>query len=157
MSSTGWLRLVSGVVRRIPIKQAAVTLIIALVVTTVLVWTRGQGITWAPGGKCQQGMIASSQEKSGMLAKLARSYNNSGPTVGSPLDPVCVNVDVKEVYSGDAEAALENNWRGRKKEERPDVWAPASSAWVQLLRARGRGPAGLIPDDYYQYPLFSSP
>ena len=157
MSSTGWLRLISGVVRRIPIKQAAVTLIVALLLTSVLVWTRGHGLIWAPGGKCQQVVIASSQEKSGMLAKLAKSYKNSGPTVGSPLNPVCVNVDVKEVYSGDAEAALENYWKGRKKEERPDVWAPASSAWVQLLRARARGPTGLIPDDYYQYPLFSSP
>ena len=157
MSSTGWLRLISGVVRRIPIKQAAVTLIVALLLTSVLVWTRGHGLIWAPGGKCQQVVIASSQEKSRMLAKLAKSYNNSGPTVGSRLNPVCVNVDVNEVYSGDAEAALENNWKGQKKEERPDVWAPASSAWVQLLRARARGPTGLIPDDYYQYPLFSSP
>jgi len=155
MSSTGWLRLVSGVVRRIPIKQAAVALIVALLLTTALIWTRGQGIIWAPGGKCQQVVIASSQEKSRMLEELATSYNNSGPTVGSPLNPVCVNVEVIQVNSGDAEAALENNWKGQKT--RPDVWAPASSAWVQLLRARGPRPAGLIPDDYYQFTLFSSP
>src|SRR2546426_8129651 len=133
MSPNGWLRLVSGVVRRIPIKQAAVTLIVALLLTTVLVWTRGQGIIWAPGGKCQQVVIASSQEKSVMLDKLAKSYNKTGPTVSSQLDPVCVNVEVIQVTSGDAESALENNWKGQKK--KPDVWAPASSAWVQLLRA----------------------
>jgi Ca-activated chloride channel family protein len=38
------------------------------------------------------------------------------------------------VNSGDAEVALEQGWRGQLS-ERPDVWAPASSAWVNLLAA----------------------
>ena len=156
MRSTGWLRLISGVVRRIPIKQAAATLIFALLLTTVLVWNREQGLFWAPGGKCQQVVIASSQEKYDMLRKISVSYNDSGPTVGSPLNPVCVKVKVNQVNSGDAEAALENNWNGQLT-TRPDVWAPASSAWVQLLKARAPGQKGLIPDNYYYKTLFRSP
>ena len=132
MSSTGWLRLISGVVRRIPIKQAAVTVIVALLLTSVLAWTRGHGLIWAPGGKCHQVVIASSQEKFRMLDELATSYKNTGPTVGSRLNPVCVKVKVNQVNSGDAEAALENNWTGQATigpdglpTERPDVHPPA--------------------------------
>jgi Ca-activated chloride channel homolog len=156
MRSTGWLRLISTVVRGIPIKQATATLIFALLLTTALVWTRGQGPIWAPGGKCQQVVIASSQEKFGMLDELSRKYNNDGHTVRSGLNPVCVKVVVNQVNSGDAEAALENNWTDADS-ERPDVWAPASSAWVQLLQARAPGQAGLIPDGYFFKRPFSSP
>lgn len=165
MRSSGWLRMVTGVVRGTPIKQAAVTLMFALLLTTVLVWTRGQGLIWAPDGKCQQVVIASSQEKYGMLDALSHKYNDSvdarsrpyNNSVRGPLNPVCVNVEVKKVPSGDAEAALETNWKGKDLPKRPDVWAPASSAWVQLLRARAPGQTGLIPDDYWQRKLFSSP
>src|SRR5438034_1306408 len=41
MRSTGWLRVVAGVVRGTPIRQAAATLIFAVLLTTVLAWNRG--------------------------------------------------------------------------------------------------------------------
>jgi Ca-activated chloride channel homolog len=147
MRSTGWLNVVTGVVRGTPIKQAAATLIFAVLLSTVLVWTRG-----AIG--CKPLVIASSQEKSEMLNDLADSYNKLGKRFGSGLNPLCVRVKVNTVFSGEAETALESNWIGEKS-ERPDVWAPGSSAWVELLMARGQ--AGLIPDDYVHKKLFSSP
>ena len=53
-------------------------------------------------------------------------------------------------------AALESNWTGTTR-ERPDVWAPASSAWVQLLLARAPARKELIPADYQLKTLFRSP
>jgi len=66
-----------------------------------------------------------------MLADFAAIYNR---TAGKGTQP-CVNVAVEQVNSGDAELALEQGWRGQPS-ERPDIWAPASSAWVSLLATR---------------------
>jgi len=141
--------MVTGVLRGTPIKQAAATLIFAVLLTTVLVWNRG-----AIG--CKQLVIASSQEKFGMLKDLAKSYDKLGKRFGNELNPLCVEVTVKRWTSGDAETALENNWKGQK--DRPDVWAPASSAWVKLFQTRASSRlAGLIPGDYVHKHLFSSP
>src|SRR5439155_16746848 len=149
MRSTGRLRMVTGVLRGTPINQAAATLIFAVLLTTVLVWNRG-----AIG--CKQLVIASSQEKFGMLKDLAKSYDKLGKRFGNELNPLCVEVTVKRWTSGDAETALENNWKGQK--DRPDVWAPASSAWVKLFQTRAPSRlAGLIPADYVHKHLFSSP
>jgi Ca-activated chloride channel homolog len=149
MRSTGWLRMVTGVVRRTPIKQAAATLIFAVILTTALVWDRGSV-------GCQKLVIASSQEKYVMLDKLAQAYNKDSERVGTELNPVCVTVKVNLEPSGDAETALESNWTGTKR-ERPDVWAPASRAWVQLLTARAPDQKVLIPADDRIKTLFRSP
>jgi len=149
MTSTGWLRMVTGVVRRTPIRQAAVTLIFAVLLTTVLVWNRGTI-------GCEKLVIASSQEKYEMLDQLAKAYDQNSKRVGTELNPVCVTVKVNLEPSGDAEAALESNWTGTTR-ERPDVWAPASSAWVQLLLARAPARKELIPADYQLKTLFRSP
>jgi Ca-activated chloride channel family protein len=65
-----------------------------------------------------------------MLRDIAAGYNQAAGTVANP----CVTVAIEQVNSGDAEVALEQGWRGQSM-ERPDVWAPASSAWVNLLRS----------------------
>jgi Ca-activated chloride channel family protein len=75
-------------------------------------------------------VIASSAEKFGMLRDFAAGYNQGEGIVANP----CVTVAIEQVNSGDAEVALEQGWRGQST-ERPDVWAPASSAWVNLLRS----------------------
>lgn len=98
---------------------------------------------------CQQMVIASSQEKSAMLQGFAASFNQDRPTV----DGRCVRVSVEEVNSGDAELALAKGWTGAT---RPDVWSPASTAWVDLLSAQAPTLAGqLLPvsSDF----LFESP
>jgi Ca-activated chloride channel homolog len=66
----------------------------------------------------------------------------------------CVKVSVEEVNSGDAELALANGWTGST---RPEVWSPASSAWVKLLTAQAAAVAArLLPatsDSLFQSPL----
>jgi Ca-activated chloride channel family protein len=105
--------------------QVAVTLIFAMLLTAALVVAKPP----APRA-CQRMVIASSAEKFGMLQGFAVGYNRKVGSVASP----CVSVVVEQVNSGDAELALEQGWRGQSAEQ-PDVWAPASSAWVNLLRA----------------------
>jgi Ca-activated chloride channel family protein len=105
--------------------QLAVTLLFAMLLTAALVIAKPP----APGA-CQRMVIASSAEKFGMLQDFAAGYNRTSGSVASP----CVSVVVEQVNSGDAELALEQGWRGQSA-ERPDVWAPASSAWVNLLRS----------------------
>lgn len=73
-----------------------------------------------------------------MLHDFAPSYNR---TAGSVAEP-CVTVVVEQVNSGDAEVALEQGWSGQTA-ERPDVWAPASSAWVNLLASRSNAQGAL--------------
>jgi Ca-activated chloride channel family protein len=114
------------VIRPFPIRiQLAVTLLFAVLLTSALVLAKPPSVR-----TCQRIVIASSAEKFGMLRDFAAAYNRTAGSVASP----CVTVAVEQVNSGDAEMALEQGWRGQST-ERPDVWAPASSAWVNLLRS----------------------
>jgi Ca-activated chloride channel family protein len=116
-----------------------------VVLTAALVVTKSP-----PPPNCQRVVIASSAEKSGLLQDFAATYNRTAGRAASP----CVTVVVEQVNSGDAELALEQGWRGQSS-ERPDVWAPASSAWVSLLVQRSNQlsilPSGPAPS------LFKSP
>ena len=76
-------------------------------------------------------------------------------TLGRPrVGGSCVTVSVEEVNSGDAELALANGWTGPT---RPEVWSPASSAWVKLLTAQAPAVAARIlpasSDSLFQSPL----
>lgn len=128
--------------------QFGLVLIVAIVLTGSLTWYRG-------GTGCQTLTIASSQEKFTMFGQLADIYNHSGRFFGGWVDPLCARVNVEQVNSGDAEAMLETGWTD--KQTYPDVWTPASSAWVQLLLARAPAQATLIPSDYVRKSLFTSP
>jgi Ca-activated chloride channel family protein len=100
---------------------------------------------------CQRIVIASSAEKFRMLGDFAAGYNLSAGRVATP----CVTVAVEQVNSGDAERALEQGWTGQTK-ERPDVWAPASSAWVNLLSERSKDRSVVptaIPRSLFKSPL----
>jgi Ca-activated chloride channel family protein len=126
--------------------QLAVTLIFAVVLTGVLVLIKPPATP-----ACQRIVIASSAEKFGLLSEFAASYNSVEGRAATP----CVVVSVHQVNSGDAELALEQGWRGMST-ERPDVWAPASSAWVNLLVKRSNDrtllPVG-IPLSIFKSPL----
>ena len=103
--------------------QVAITLLFAVALTA------GLAITKPPSPlACQRLVIASSNEKFGMLRDFAASYSRSEGRASQP----CVTVAVEQVNSGDAEVALEQGWAGMSV-ERPDVWAPASTAWLNLL------------------------
>lgn len=128
-------------------RQVAATLVVAALVTGGLATaTRLAGT--ASG--CEQLLVASSQEKAVMLQGFAASYDAGRPQVGGR----CVTVRVEEVNSGDAELALANGWTGST---RPEVWSPASSAWVKLLTAQASTVAArLLPDasdSLFQSPL----
>jgi Ca-activated chloride channel family protein len=77
--------------------------------------------------------VAASSEKGPLLARLADEYNG----LGRGDDGSCVTVRVQTAASGDMEAALVDGWDASQVAagiERPDVWTPASSTWLNLLR-----------------------
>jgi Ca-activated chloride channel family protein len=130
--------------------QLAATLVFAVLVTGGLAAETRLART---ADACEQVLIASSQEKASMLQGFAASYDAGRPRVGGR----CVTVSVEEVNSGDAELALANGWTGST---RPEVWSPASSAWVKLLTAQASAVAArLLPanldssDSLFQSPL----
>jgi Ca-activated chloride channel homolog len=123
----------------------AVTAVFAVLLTGVA--SIGPSVDRA---RCTQLLIASSQEKSVMLMSFASDYNARKPQV----EGRCVLVTVVKKNSGEAETALENKW-ANDGSPRPDVWSPASSAWVSLLGA-SPGASLLPPVSDYRY-LFASP
>jgi Ca-activated chloride channel family protein len=82
---------------------------------------------------CELLTVAASSEKGPLLGRLADEYNG----LGRGDDSTCVTVRVETAASGDMEAALVEGWddsRVAEGIERPDVWTPASSTWLNLLR-----------------------
>ncbi|GAA3228600.1 substrate-binding and VWA domain-containing protein [Actinocorallia longicatena] len=87
--------------------------------------------------------VASSPEKFGIMKDLAKAY--SGRKVGG----TCVTVSVVTKSSGEAMAALARGWNVTTDGPQPDVWSPASSGWVSLLRHRieKNGTIDMVPQD----------
>ncbi|WP_156036328.1 substrate-binding and VWA domain-containing protein [Blastococcus sp. URHD0036] len=82
---------------------------------------------------CELLTVAASSEKGPLLSRLADDYNG----LGRGDDSTCVTVRVETAASGDMEAALVDGWDDSRVAagiERPDVWTPASSTWLNLLR-----------------------
>src|SRR3989441_3427212 len=92
---------------------------------------------------CVPVVIASSQEKSALLADIARDYNASAPRVGGR----CIRVTVNRKASGEAEDALATDWDPLTDGEPPVVWSPAATSWTVLLRQHrtSRGVSDLLP------------
>ena len=80
--------------------------------------------------------VASSPEKVGIVQEAAKAY--SGRSVAGH----CVDVIVKSKSSGIAMQALANGWNEATDGPRPDVWTPAASGWVNLLRVNAKGDTG---------------
>src|SRR5204863_7852981 len=87
-----------------------------------------------PAGCLMLRLLASS-EKAGLMTAVASAYNTSGAT----QDGKCVQVKVVSMASGAAEQALARGWDEKADGPAPDVWAPASAAWVRLVRQRMGG------------------
>jgi Ca-activated chloride channel family protein len=88
-------------------------------------------VTARPG--CELLTVAASSEKGPLLSRLADRYNG----LGRGDEASCVTVHVETAASGDMEAALVDGWDDAHVAagiERPDVWTPASSTWLNLLR-----------------------
>ncbi|HEY5149102.1 MAG TPA: substrate-binding and VWA domain-containing protein, partial [Mycobacterium sp.] len=71
-----------------------------------------------------------SSEKAALLGQIANSYRDSGRTVNGK----CYDVVVNSVASGTGEANLAAGWDATLNGTPPDVWTPAASTWVSLLK-----------------------
>ena len=91
---------------------------------------------------CPSILVASSNEKYELMKVLAKDYSSAHPASWSGCGPA---VMVERVASGDAERLLASGWIGKG---RPDVWSPAASTWVDLLRSHldAFGRSGLLPE-----------
>ena len=94
-------------------------------------------------GPCLVLTVTSSNEKSAALGDMAAEFGRTGAVV----DDKCVEVKVVQKASGDAEQALARGWTDADG-PRPDVWSPAATTWIQILRVHrvGSDRSDLIPD-----------
>ena len=86
--------------------------------------------TLRPG--CEPLTVVVSPEKFGIMRDIASVYNG----LGRGDDTDCVTVDVRSGGSGTVEAALVTGWDPALAGSipQPDVWSPAGSTWLELLR-----------------------
>ncbi|HEX6578998.1 MAG TPA: extracellular solute-binding protein [Jiangellaceae bacterium] len=121
----------------------AVALVLALVVAGVY-WFVGrddavQAADQSPDAPsdraaCVQLVVASSPEKYDVMSMLAADYNASEREVAGD----CSWVTVTRPSSGAAAAALARGWDEDVDGPPPDVWSPASSAWIEIARLDAR-------------------
>ncbi|MFF5209459.1 substrate-binding and VWA domain-containing protein [Streptosporangium sp. NPDC000396] len=126
--------------RRILPYLLAVVLAIALIAGLRWFFGRdGDAEPSACSGDSAKIRVASSQDKIWILREVAKDY--SGRTVAGR----CAEVVIDEANSGTAMRALARGWKEPVDGKRPDVWAPAASAWVTLLRQQAAGSDGTVP------------
>lgn len=81
---------------------------------------------------CTPVVVAASSEKSALLSQVANAYNGTTRTFAGGT---CADVTVLSVASGAAMQALARGWDAKRDGgPAPQVWTPASSGWVALLR-----------------------
>lgn len=117
--------------------QIAAALGVLLVVGFFVVGPRGAVSITVVAPPCDAAplMVVASNEKSGLLGQMAADFMKTGPRV----DGRCVSVKVVRMPSGDAQEALSRGWNESTDGPRPDVWSPAATTWVQILKARRSG------------------
>jgi Ca-activated chloride channel family protein len=111
--------------------------------------TSGSGptVTARPNpGNCLQLAVAASSEKAALLKEIAAAYEGTNPII----DGRCLQVNVTSKASGGAAEALARGWDETLDGPRPDVWSPASSSWVVILRQRlaARDAPNVVPDSF---------
>lgn len=116
MQRIGRLRAPTGPPPRRNSRAIVITAVAAVVVSGVIAFANVA---------CLQLVVASSNEKSALLADIAKTYTGQ-------VDRQCVTVRIIEKASGAAERALRRDWAGERL-PRPDVWSPAAKAWLVLL------------------------
>jgi len=89
--------------------------------------------------------VVASSEKAALLGEMSDAFERTNPVV----DGKCVDVMVSSKASGGAMQALARGWDDSIDGPRPDVWTPASSSWVVLLRPRlaARDAPNIVPAD----------
>jgi Ca-activated chloride channel family protein len=88
-------------------------------------------------------VVTASNEKSGLLGEMAATFMKTGARV----DDQCLAIKVVRKASGEAEEALARGWNESTDGPSPDVWSPASTSWVEILRVHrvGVDRSDLIP------------
>ncbi|MET7402839.1 substrate-binding and VWA domain-containing protein [Dactylosporangium sp. NPDC005572] len=118
--------------RRLPLVVAVVVGLVAVV--GVYFVLRPGDKSDAPEGNagrsdCVRLEVSASTEKGDLLAELGKQYNIAGRT----FDGKCAAVNVRKKTSGAAMQALADGWTDGAA---PQVWAPSSSLWLDVLRER---------------------
>jgi Ca-activated chloride channel family protein len=118
----------------LPLIIAVVIGLIAIITIYLVLKPGGRSGKPAAGrGDCVGLTIAASSEKSALLSELAARYDRSGRTFGGK----CADVKIVSKASGAALNALATGWdEKRDGGPTPQVWSPAASSWVALLRQR---------------------
>lgn len=118
--------------------------VLVAVVAFVVLNSGGKGGHACSGGGVTLNLV-SSPEKEGIMREAAKDYG------GREVDGQCVQVAVRKKSSGEAMTALARGWDAQVDGgPMPDVWSPASSGWVTLLRhqlTQAEKSAGLVPTD----------
>lgn len=85
--------------------------------------------------------VTSSPEKAGVMQEVAKAY--SGRSVAGK----CADVVVTSQNSGTTMQELTQGWNEAADGPRPDVWSPAATGWVNLLRQglTGTDHAAIVP------------
>jgi Ca-activated chloride channel family protein len=101
--------------------------------------------TNTPRAGCVGLSVIGSSEKAALLGQMATSFEQTNATVNG----TCIDVIVNSKASGGAMEALARGWDEKVDGPRPDVWSPASSGWVVLLRQRlaARDLPNIVPDE----------
>ena len=97
-----------------------------------------------PREGCVQLTVVASSEKAALLQELAKSYVKGDRR----FDGKCADVRVNSKASGGAMDALAAGWDEKRDGATPQVWTPASSSWVSLLRhtAAAKDRPSLLPE-----------
>ena len=122
----------------LPLIIAVVVGLVAIIATYLVLKPSGGGGNKAAAkrGNCVPLAISSSSEKAALLSELAGKYNASGRTFGGK----CADVKVYSKASGASMDALAKGWDEKATgQPAPQVWTPAGSSWLGLLRQRLAG------------------
>jgi Ca-activated chloride channel family protein len=122
--------------RPLPLIIAVVLGLVAVVAVYLILWDDdgggAQGEIHREG--CVKFTMAASSEKAALLKQMANDYNSGTRTFG---DGKCGDATVFSKASGGAMEALGSGWdEQRDGGPVPQVWSPASSTWISLLRER---------------------
>ena len=132
----------TGTTRRSPWPIVAAILAGVLLIVGIRWYTTRSSDDGAPGAStgssaglpprdgCTTVTVAASSEKAALMRQIAATYRDSGRTVAGG----CFDVDVVTAASGTAEATLAAGWDESVNGTAPDVWTPAASTWLSLLR-----------------------
>jgi Ca-activated chloride channel family protein len=97
---------------------------------------------------CTPLTVGASPEKQAIMQAVANEYNKSDRKV----DNACYEVTVNALSSGGGEQILARGWDKDLDGTPPDVWSPAGSTWVGLLKKdlAKRDRPNIVPDGTFE-------